>query len=126
VLPIIDVVLFEMRKAITCVNNFSPYLRDKGTSATCRVISPEMLTYHALLDPESLQEYVGGGRMARIEMGLLNQLMGTTRRAQNIGCLGDGIETLIAFSIRYSPYAQLTDRAGGFPRVLSRKFSKGS
>jgi hypothetical protein len=82
VFPILDVVLFEMRMDIICVNNFSVYLRDKGASVTSRVISREMLIYHVLLEIKSLQEYVGCDLVARIEMAVLNQLMGTTRRAR--------------------------------------------
>jgi hypothetical protein len=76
---------------------------DNDASVTCRVIIPEMLTYHALLETKSLQKYVGCDPVARIETDLLNQLMGTTGRAQNIGYSGDGIESMVTFSKRYFP-----------------------
>jgi hypothetical protein len=99
---------------------------DKGASVTRRVISPEMLTYHALLETKSLHEHMSCDRVARIEMALLNQLMETTGLDKNIGWSGDGIKNMVTFSIRYFPHARSTDRARRFPGVLSCKFSKGS
>jgi hypothetical protein len=98
----------------------------KGASVRCRAISPETLTYHALLEAKSLHEYVGYNLVARIEMAVLNQLMGTTGLAQNIEYSGNRIESMITFLRGYFLYAQLTDRAGRFPGVCSRKVSKGS
>jgi hypothetical protein len=93
----IGVVLFEMRMGITCIDSFSLYLRNKDASVTSRAISPERFAYHALLETKSLQECVGGDRMVIIEMTVLNQFMETTGRAQNIGCLGDGLESMVTF-----------------------------
>jgi hypothetical protein len=90
---ILDVVLFEKRMGITCINNFSVYVRDKCAS----VLSPEMLAYHKSLERKSLHEHVRCGLMTRIEMHLLNHLMGTTAGVHNTLYSGAGIESTETF-----------------------------
>jgi hypothetical protein len=48
-----------------------------------------------------MPEYVNCDVLARIETGLLNELMGTTGRADNAGSSGDTVANRLNFSVRY-------------------------
>jgi hypothetical protein len=86
VLPILDFLLFGMWMALPA-SSLSALVSGTGTIKS-RVVSPQMLTYHVLPKTECLPEYATCGVLSRIRTGVLNKLMGTTGRVDNVGCLG--------------------------------------
>jgi hypothetical protein len=71
--------------------------------------------------PKNVSSHV----LARIETGLLNELMRTTGRADNVISSGDTLVSRITSSARYFREPQSANCAGWFPRFPIRKFRSG-
>jgi hypothetical protein len=85
---------------ITSIRCFGLCPRDRDGSVTSPVCSPQRRAYHALRRRKCLLESVNCIALAIIGT-LLNKLMGMTKWAQNVGCLGSGVGNRITFSMRY-------------------------
>jgi hypothetical protein len=94
------------------------------SSITPRVPSQEILACHSW-EIRRMPEDVSCGVLARFETRLLNELMGTTGRADDVGPSGDTVMSRLAFYVHYFRQAQSADCAEPFPRFPSRRFRSG-
>jgi hypothetical protein len=62
VFPIRDALLFGMRMRITCINCFTLCLRDRESSATSRVLGPDVCT-----DENGFKKFVGWSSIPQIQ-----------------------------------------------------------
>jgi hypothetical protein len=67
---------------MTWINCFNIRLRDGDGSDTSRVVSPQMLVYHALRRTKCSLGYVNGDVLVRIGTTILIKLMGSTGQAE--------------------------------------------
>jgi hypothetical protein len=98
--PIPDALLLGTWMNIACTNCFSFCLRDTNRSIIVRVPRSEILACHSW-EIIRVLEYVGCDILARIKTGFLNELMGTTGRADNFGSSRDTVMIRVTFSMCY-------------------------
>jgi hypothetical protein len=122
--PIPDALLFGMWMNIAYINCVSLCLRDRNSRITSHVPGPEILGHHSWEIKREF-EHVICDVLARIETGLLNEFMGTTGRADHVGCSGDTVVGRVMFSVHYFRQAQSADCAEPFPIFPSRRFRSG-
>jgi hypothetical protein len=111
---------------IICIGSFRVSLRDRNGSVTPHILGPQIIADDALTRTKCPFEYLNCEAVTRIGTILLNKLMGTTGRAQNVRCSGSAVVGTGAFSIYYFEYILSADCAGRFQRVLSRRFRSES
>jgi hypothetical protein len=90
-----------MQMNVTCINYFSVCLRDRDGKFTSAVLIQQIPGYHGLRGTKWMLEYVNCDALARIEMTLLNKLLGTTGRARKAGFSRDGKANTLTFSIHH-------------------------
>jgi hypothetical protein len=83
--PVIDESLFGMGIKIACTNCPGVCLRDRDDNVEAHVLGPQTRAYHGLWGRKCLFEDVNYFVQARIGTTVLNKLMGTTGRAENVG-----------------------------------------
>jgi hypothetical protein len=98
--PILDPLLFRMWMIIACRNYLSVCLRNRDSSITLRVPSAEILACHSW-EIRHVPEYMNCDVLVRLETGFLNELMGKTGRADNVGSSGDTAMSRVTFSVDY-------------------------
>jgi hypothetical protein len=86
---------------IIYINPFSVCLWDRDGNGTSRILDAQIIADDALPGTKCLFEYVSCNVVARIGRIHLNKLMGTTGRAQNVGCSGNEVVTRATFCIHY-------------------------
>jgi hypothetical protein len=94
--PIPDALLSGMWKNIACTNCFSVCLWNSNI-ITSRFLSTGILAYHSW-EIIRVPEYVSCDVLVRIETGFLNEFMGTTGQADNVG---SSRNTVVTFSVHY-------------------------
>jgi hypothetical protein len=99
---------------ILCVNSSGVCLRDRDGSVMSRILGPQILTDDALPRTKCLPEYVSCDELARIGRILLNKLMGTTGRAQNIELSRNDVVSMAVFCIGYFEYIRSADCSMAF------------
>jgi hypothetical protein len=86
---------------IIYINSFNVCLWERDGNVTSRIIGAQIITFDALPGTKYLPEDVNCDVVARIGRIHLNELIGTTGGAQNVGCSGNEVVSMAAFCIRY-------------------------
>jgi hypothetical protein len=109
VFPVLDVLLFRMWMSSAYITSFVALLRERHTGETSRAINPAQLADHALRATKCVFGYLLCAILARIGTAVLNELMGTTGRTENIEWLQDEVRNMTTFSVRYFQFMRSAD-----------------